>query len=243
MASVLNHYANHLAPIYLWMVGGMAAALERGRAEVEAICPAPAPGQLAVDLGAGFGMHAIALADIGYSVVAIDSSPILLDALRNQIGTRPIKVLQDDLLLFRRHLACPVDLIVCLGDTLTHLPDRRAVEGLFDDVAACLKSAGSFIASFRDYTTPLTGSDRFIPVRSDSDRILTCFLEYTGDTVTVHDVLQQRNGNVWKQQVSAYPKLRLSPDWVAGALAARGLRVRKEPGAAGMARVTAEQRR
>jgi SAM-dependent methyltransferase len=242
MASVLDHYANHLGPVYLWMVGGMQAALQRGRAEVEAICSAPPPGQLAVDLGAGFGMHALALADIGYSVLAIDSSPILLDALRNQIGTRPVRVLQDDLLLFRRHLSSPVDLIVCMGDTLTHLPDQRAVEGLFDDVVACLKSAGTFIASFRDYTTPLTGAGRFIPVRSDPDRILTCFLEYASDTVIVHDILQQRNGNAWEQTVSAYPKLRLSTDWVASTLEAKGLRVRKEPGIAGMWRLIAERR-
>jgi len=39
--------------------------------------------------------------------------------------------------------------------------------------------------SFRDLTPDLTGLNRFIPVRSDPDRIMTCFLEYEPETVIV----------------------------------------------------------
>jgi SAM-dependent methyltransferase len=242
MTSVMDHYASHLAPIYLWMAGGMDTAIARGRAEIDAVCPRPSKGQQAIDLGAGFGTHAIPLADIGYSVLAIDSSSILLKALRDEIGERPIKSVQDDLLLFRRHLRSPVDLIVCMGDTLTHLPDKQAVDGLFNDVAESLNDGGIFIVSFRDYTTPLTGPNRFILVRSDPDRILTCFVEYESNVVTVHDILLERNGTDWNQRISAYPKLRLSADWVASALGTKGLQVRKEQGLAGMARVIAGRR-
>ncbi len=83
MPSVTEHYEGHLAPIYVWMAGGMDAAITRGRAEVDAVCPRPSKSRWAVDLGAGFGMHAIPLADIGYSVLAIDSSGTLLDAMKS----------------------------------------------------------------------------------------------------------------------------------------------------------------
>jgi hypothetical protein len=240
MPSVTEHYENHLAPIYVWMAGGMDAAISRGQAEVNAICPrAPSQSQWAVDLGAGFGMHAIALADIGYSVLAIDSSGTLLDAMRSRIGARPIKTVRDDLLCFRNHLDGPAFLIVCMGDTLTHLPDQQSVEQLFADVAATLEAGGTFIVTFRDYSTPLIGLKRFIPVRSDADRILTCFLEYDEVAVTVHDILHERNGSDWRQSVSAYRKLRLSPDWVGSTLEAKGLQVRIEPGLAGMTRLIA----
>ena len=241
MTSVMEHYASHLAPIYLWMAGGMDTAIARGRAEIDAVCPRPSKGQQAIDLGAGFGTHAIPLADIGYSVLAIDSSSILLEALRDEVGGRPVKSVQDDLLLFRRHLRSPVDLIVCMEDTLTHLPDEQAVDGLFNDVAESLNDGGIFIATFRDYTTPLTGPNRFILVRSDPDRILTCFVEYGSSVVTVHDILLERSGTDWNQRISAYPKLRLSVDWVASALGTKGLQVRKEEGLAGMTRVIARR--
>jgi SAM-dependent methyltransferase len=240
-AGTNEHYDSHLAPVYVWMAGGMDAALARGRAEVDAICPRPVESQWAVDLGAGFGMHAIPLADAGYSVLAIDSSRILLDAMHAHVGTRPITVVRDDLLSFRRHLTGPAALILCMGDTLTHLADRQTVEALFAAVAAALAGGGSFIATFRDYSTPLVGPKRFIPVRSDADRILTCFLEYDADSVMVYDILDEREGSQWRQRVSAYRKLRLAPDWTANALAARGLQVRMEPGLAGMTRVIAKQ--
>lgn len=37
MASAAEHYEHHLGPIYVWMAGGCDAALEAGRAEIEAL--------------------------------------------------------------------------------------------------------------------------------------------------------------------------------------------------------------
>ena len=241
MPSVIEHYESHLAPIYVWMAGGWESAVTRGRSEVDAVCPRPSQSQLAVDLGAGFGMHAIPLADIGYSVLAIDSSGTLLELIKNHVGARPIMAINDDLLSFKEHLNAPAALFVCMGDTLTHLPDRSSVERLFADVAEVLVLGGTFIVTFRDYSTPLIGAKRFIPVRSDSDRILTCFLEYEDEAVTVHDILHERDGAEWRQRISAYRKLRLSPEWVVRALEAKGLQVRREQGLAGMVRLIAKR--
>ena len=241
MPSVTEHYENHLAPVYVWMAGGIEAAIGRGQAEMDGVCPRPLTAQWAVDLGAGFGMHAIPLANIGYSVVAIDSSATLLDMMRSHVGTRPIKAVRDDLLSFKRYLEVPAAVIVCMGDTLTHLPDRHSVERLFADVAGSLEQGGTFILTFRDYSTPLNGLKRFIPVRSDADRILTCFLEYQDDSVMVHDILHERDASGWSQRVSAYSKLRLSPDWVVRALEAAGFQVRHEQGLNGMARLIAKR--
>ncbi len=240
MVSVSEHYQNHLAPVYLWMAGGFDAAISRGAAEIDAICPSLANGLAAVDLGAGFGMHAIPLARRGCSVLAIDGSAMLLEALRSHAGTLPVSAVEDDLLGFQRHLDGHADLILCMGDTLTHLPDPQSVTYLFSLAAGSLRAGGRFVATFRDYTTPLVGDGRFIPVRSDGDRILTCFLEYASDHVTVHDVLHERNGAAWHQRVSSYRKLRLAPAWVSAALQECGFRVRAEPGLSGMVRFIAE---
>ncbi|MDB5761596.1 MAG: Methyltransferase protein [Herminiimonas sp.] len=239
MTTVTEHYASHLAPVYLWMAGGLDAAMSRGEAEINMVCPNGANGLIAVDLGAGFGMHTVSLARRGYSVIAIDMSAILLGILRDQVNTLPVKIVEDDFVTFQKHLDMKANLILCMGDTLTHLPEQRSVEQLFADIADSLHVGGTFIATFRDYTIPLTDTGRFIPVRGDSDRILTCFLEYTDNYVTVHDVLHERRGSSWQQRVSAYQKLRLSTEWVAKALQANGFSVRIEQGLAGMVRVVA----
>ena len=73
MTTVTEHYANHLAPIYLWMAGGPEAALQAGTAEIEALNLPLTDGAAVLDLGAGFGMHAIPLARRGARVTAIGS--------------------------------------------------------------------------------------------------------------------------------------------------------------------------
>jgi SAM-dependent methyltransferase len=239
MPSVADHYRSHLAPVYLWMAGGFDAAMARGETEIDAILPEPSKVGRAVDLGCGFGMHSIPLARRGSSVLALDSSSYLLGQLQAHAGTLPITVVEDDLLAFQRYLDRPADLILCMGDTLTHLPDRDAALQLFTLAAASLRPDGAFIATFRDYTQALAGNGRFIPVKSDADRILTCFLEYAADHVDVHDMLHESDGEAWRLRVSTYRKLRLDPQWISASLSDRGFSVRTEAGLAGMIRIVA----
>jgi 2-polyprenyl-3-methyl-5-hydroxy-6-metoxy-1,4-benzoquinol methylase len=238
--TIEDHYANLLGPIYTWMIGDIDDALARSGAELDAL-PLPSKiGGMAVDLGAGFGLHALPLARRGYSVVAIDSCEPLLQELAARRGTLPIRTVVADLIGFRAHVAMQVDVIVCMGDTLTHLPNQSTVASLFKEVAASLNQGGLFAATFRDYVSaPLQGDARFILVRSDDERILTCFLEYADTTVTVHDMLHQREAGSWRLRVSSYPKLRLAPQWVVEQLTSLGLSVRRDITPGGMVRIAA----
>jgi SAM-dependent methyltransferase len=236
MTTVQEHYERLLAPIYVWMAGGVESALAAGAQDVAPLVPGDG---LALDLGAGFGMHAIPLARGGYEVLALDTSPELLGVLRANAGGLPIRAVQADLTEFRRHAAAPARLIVCLGDTLTHLAAPVDVEQLCRDVAASLAPGGRFVATFRDYTRPATGDARFIPVRSDANRIHTCFLEDEGERMRVHDIVHERDGAAWRMRVGSYPKLKLAPQALADTLRGVGLEPAVTPGARGMLRVTA----
>jgi SAM-dependent methyltransferase len=237
MVSVVEHYASHLAPVYVWMAGGIEAALAVGTQDVASLMPGRG---VAVDLGAGFGMHSIPLARAGYAVTAIDQSPALLHTLAANSSGLPIRVVESDLLEFRSALPERAQLILCMGDTLTHLETFEQVERLCEDVQLSLAAGGQFIATFRDYTSPAAGEKRFIPVRSDADRILTCFLEETPQHMIVHDLLHERRGEAWHLAVSSYRKLRLAPSDLERALSQLGLKVRCESGPRGMVRVTAD---
>jgi SAM-dependent methyltransferase len=236
MVSVEEHYESLLAPIYLWMAGGIDHALAQGLSDIAGLTDR---GGLAVDLGAGFGMHAIPLARSGYRVLAIDSSRHLLDQLESHASGLPIHTICANLLGFREHLVEKAQLIVCLGDTLTHLEGKGDVVKLFEAVADALAPGGRFVATFRDYTRLPQGVRRFIPVRSDSSRIHTCFLEELPKHVAVHDLIHERAGAGWSMSVSAYRKLRLAPGAVREALNAAGLEAAIEPGPRGMVRITA----
>ena len=239
-STVVDHYENDLGPIYTWMVGDVDAALSRGDADLDALRLPSKAGGTAVDLGAGFGMHAIPLARRGFRVVAIDTYDPLLKELLSRKGPLPIRTVNSDLLALRAHVTAPIDVIMCMGDTLTHLPNHSSVESLFRDVAASLVPGGLFAATFRDYVSaPLQGDARFILVRGDEECVLTCFLEYADTTVTVHDLLYQREDGSWRLHASSYPKLRLSPEWVVERLSSLGLSVRRDTAPGGMIRITA----
>lgn len=233
---VQKHYADHLAPVYVWMAGGADAALSAGANDIADFVPGSG---LAVDLGAGFGMHSIPLARAGYEVVAIDTSSLLLNELRLLADGLSIQSVCGNLLEFKNHLRQPAQLIVCMGDTLPHLADAAHVEQLTQDIASSLAPGGCFVATFRDYTKLPSGPARFIPVRSDEERILTCFLETEPAHVLVHDILHERDDLGWRMKVSAYRKLRLAPDFVCGALNQAGLAATVEKGPRGMVRVLA----
>jgi SAM-dependent methyltransferase len=241
MSATEAHYATLLAPLYSWLAGGLEHAFGQGLADLQPVLP-DTGGSLAVDLGAGFGMHTVPLARLGWRVVAIDSSPHLLGELRRAAHGLDVTAHGGDLLAFADHLSGSdrPDLIVCMGDTLTHLASVEQVLDLARRVAAKLSERGRFVATWRDYSRLPTGTGRFIPVRADADRILTCFLEDRGDHVAVHDILHERDGSTWKTRVGCYPKLRLSSAALRDIFNAVGLHATVAPGPRGMLRLVAD---
>lgn len=239
MATVRDHYDRHLGPIYEWMIGDVEHARVAAAAELQAMGLGDGRGRVAVDLGCGPGWHALGLAEAGFSVTALDTCSSFLHRLDARPGARAIRRVCDDLQAFARYVLA-ADVVVCLGDTLTHLESIAAVERLLDDVATSLSPGGTFVATFRDYSRPSpAGAARFIQVRQDKDRLLTCFLEYGHSTLEVYDLLHERTDAGWTLRVSSYPKLRLDPAHVRGTLEQLGLQPRLDLLPNGMVRVTA----
>jgi len=252
MSTTAEHYDRLLADCYSWMLGDFEARVERERAFLLAhgVSPGAADAgaaRVAVDLGAGSGHQAVALARLGWQVQAIDFSAKLLAELRQRTAGLDVTAIEDDLRRFPRHLTGLAGAVVCLGDTLTHLGSPDEVRALLAAARRCLAPGGALVLTFRDLSRALEGTDRFIQVRSDDATILTCFLEFDRDpqrvsnpprwapagdrptpdanvlpaTVRVHDLLYRRSGGGWQLTASAYQKLRLAArdveTWVAEA--------------------------
>lgn len=169
----------------------------------------------AIDLGCGSGFQSLALSSMGFNVTAVDFNQHLLEELNSRDKNNTIEVIQSDILTPENYSHnAPFELAVCMGDTLPHLPSKKSVSDFFRIAYDLIEPAGSIILSFRDYSFELTGVDRFIPVKSDQDKIMTVFLEYETDYVFVHDLVYERNGEAWEFEKSVYKKVRLSKDQV-----------------------------
>lgn len=222
MATAKAHYDHVLSDIYSWMFGGFDSGIEKNSNFFRKHQIYPARSGLAIDLGAGCGFQSIPLAKAGFSVIAIDVGGKLLDELKHNCGDLKIRIVQDDLVNFDKYTTNKVELIVCMTDSLIHLQSKDRVTTLFNKVIALLERKGKFVITFRDLSMELADLDRFIPVKSDPNTILTCFLEYELETVKVHDIIYKKDHHKWQLIKGFYRKLRISQQWVTNQLTSMG---------------------
>lgn len=226
METVQDHYDDFLGAVYSWILGDFASAYRDNVELFNSMMLRAGSGDTAIDLGCGPGSQSIPLAELGFNVIAVDFCASLLDELNRHAGDLPIQTVCGDLLEFPAHLASPPNLIVCMGDTLVHLPDRESVDHVLKDVCSELAVGGTFIYAIRDYVASgPVGNDRFIPVRADDEQIFTCFLDYKQDVVHVHDILHRKENGAWKTIISDYLKLRLDTQDINKTLVENGLRI------------------
>lgn len=212
-----EHYATLLANVYRWSVSGAGDPYDRAAAWLARTGLDQASSYL--DLGAGFGAHTIPLARAGKEVTAVDFDQTLLSELSSQLAdsARVHVVCEDFVSFLERTKAQQWQVVLCLGDTLTHLADAATVRHLFAAIARVLPAQGRLVLSYRDYTRAMPEDlARFIPVRSDATRNMHCLIEALDEqrlrvTDIVTDVLPEGPTT----RFSSYQKLRLAPAQVA----------------------------
>jgi hypothetical protein len=74
----------------------------------------------------------------------------------------------------------------------------------------------------------LEDTSRFIPVKSDDYRIMTCFLEYDETRVNVTDLIYEKHNGSWHQKVSSYKKLRMSQKYLVSQLQTAGFKLESQ---------------
>ena len=164
MSSAADHYANLLAPHYTWMFG---IPFADKVAEQQAVLSkafsdtAFTPSGHAIDLGSGPGFQSFALANLGFtSVLAVDSSSTLLHELESHLAHQPVRTALADIRDLPK-LTAPgsASAIVCMGDTLTHLPAKSDVATLFRDAYGALAPGGVLILNPRGgiLSQPMSG--------------------------------------------------------------------------------------
>ncbi|GAB4534327.1 MAG: hypothetical protein Tsb0014_20410 [Pleurocapsa sp.] len=135
MSTVSEHYNQVLANVYSWMFGGFESGVDKNLEFFKKHHIRPTGSKIAVDLGAGCGFQSIPLAQLGFSVTAIDLEPKLLSELKNNAGELPIVAIADDLINFEQHIQGQPELFVCMTDTVLHLESKEQVILLLEKVA------------------------------------------------------------------------------------------------------------
>ena len=235
MTSVRDHYESLLAEHYSRMFGDFEAKVAEQRALLERLGVGAAHrGATAVDLGCGSGFQSVALARLGFQVIAIDFSQRLLAELRERTHGLPIEAIAGDIRDVTRLVPKQVELVVCMGDTLSHLEREADLTRVFESAAMRLAAGGRLVLTFRDLSGELRDLDRAIPVQATDGLVMTCFLEYEPSTVKVHDLIWVREKDGWRFRKGVYRKLRLAADAVSQRLERAGFTVARHQAPAGL---------
>lgn len=123
------------------------------------------------DLACGTGQHAHALARQGYRVTGFDLSEAALAAARRSAEEQGLAV---DFLAapfggLQATGAGPFDAAICLGNSLPHLLDRRALRAMARDLAQVLNPGGRFLAHLRNLPLAASRGERWLPLKSHTD--------------------------------------------------------------------------
>jgi len=218
-----EHYDKHLGNFYSWMAGDFETKQQEFYDFLVDNAIIPSSTKNAIDLGAGHGIQSVPLAKLGFNVTAIDFNNQLLDELKNNARGQKVEIINEDIRKIKQFAGKEPELIICCGDTISHLNNITEIENLISDISAILKPGGKILFSFRDYSIELTGDSRFILVKSDETRILTCILDYDKESVRVTDLLHEKTETSWNQKVSSYNKVRISTGEISRLLEANGL--------------------
>lgn len=220
-----EHYDNHLGDFYSWMAGDFQSKQQEFAQFLSERSINPTSTKIAIDLGAGHGIQTVSLAQNGYNVIAVDFNQQLLDELAINTSGLEVDIINGDIRDVKLYSDKRPELIICCGDTLTHLDSIEEIKALIADCVQVLCDNGKLILSFRDYSTELTGDNRFIAVKSDETKILTCCLDYEPAKVRVTDLLYYKADNGWQMKVSSYYKVRVTPLSIVDILSENGLTV------------------
>lgn len=172
-----------------------------------------------LDAACGTGQHALALAAHGYKAAGADLSPAMIERARQNAAERRLPVRFDVAGFgelgetFRRD---SFDLLLCLGNSLPHIPDQKGLALALTDFASVLKPGGLLLLQNRNYDQVLKQQVRWMEPQGaregENEWLFLRFYDFRNDGTIDFNILRLRRkiGAAWQQQVTQTRLLPLS---------------------------------
>jgi 2-polyprenyl-3-methyl-5-hydroxy-6-metoxy-1,4-benzoquinol methylase len=188
-----------------------------------------------LDTACGTGMHAIALAQRGYHVAAADLSTAMIDLARQNAAEAQVDI-RLEVVGFGalaaafgvRDAEAGFDAVLCLGNSLPHVPDEHALAAALVDFTACLRPGGLLLLQNRNLDAVLAGSLRWMEPQAhrsgDAEALFIRFYDFEPDgSITFNMLTLERQADAgWTQQTTATRLLPLTHSLLTRALAQAG---------------------
>jgi len=184
-----------------------------------------------LDAATGTGMHAIALAQLGYKSAGADLSAGMVERARTNAASAGVEV-QFEIAgfgslakVFEPH---SFDALLCLGNSLPHLLSDAELEACLLDFIACLRAGGILIIQNRNFDAVLASHERWMEPQShtegQTDWIFQRFYDFDPDGLLGFNMvtLKRIAPGDWTQKVVSSRLRPLLEDDLASALSRAG---------------------
>ena len=184
-----------------------------------------------LDAATGTGMHAIALAQLGYQACGADISRGMIDRARRNASSAGVQVRFEIAgfgaltQVFDQH---SFDALLCLGNSLPHLLSIPELSAALVDFAACLKPDGLLVIQNRNFDAVMAQHDRWMEPQSHSEGdvewIFQRFYDFDPDGLLTFNMvtLKREARGKWSQHVTSSLLRPLLKDELISSLAEAG---------------------
>ncbi len=166
-----------------------------------------------LDAATGTGMHAIALAQLGYKTAGSDISNGMIQKARLNAATAGVQVqfevagFGNLVSIFGMH---SFDVLLCLGNSLPHLLTRIELDKALSDFADCLKPGGFLLVQNRNFDAIMNHQARWMEPQSHSEAktewIFQRFYDFDPDGLLTFNLVtlkREGQGNWFQNVVSS----------------------------------------
>jgi SAM-dependent methyltransferase len=188
-----------------------------------------------LDVACGTGMHAIALAGRGFSMVGTDLSPGMINQARLNGAAAGVEVRFEvaGFGAISENVGERCVALLCLGNSLPHLLTPSDLADTLSDFANCLQPGGMALIQNRNFDRVLAQQERWMEPQyhrdGDEEWIFLRFYDFLPDDLVSFNIvtLHRQGGGAWSQRVSTTQLWPLKQEELTRMLVATGFKVRQ----------------
>lgn len=145
-----------------------------------------APVSRAIDCATGTGLFAMALAEAGISTIGADLSAEMIAQARRRTAHYPdldLRWLVAPMEELAEHVDEPLDLILCLGNSLPHLLEDEALHQALQGWRELLRPGGRLLIQLLNYQRVLADGERIVAITRQDDQQFIRFYDFLDETI------------------------------------------------------------
>ena len=173
-----------------------------------------------LDAACGTGMHAIALAQLGYGASGADLSAGMIEHARANAAKAGVTVPFETAgfgslaqafgvgIVEDQRKATPFDALICLGNSLPHVLTEGDLANALEDFAACLRPGGLLLVQNRNFDAVMAQGERWMEPQSyregEREWLFLRFYDFEGEGMLTFNILTLKRAGRgdWTQQVT-----------------------------------------